>query len=51
MKTFFIGAIFVLGVLAVLFVLTGGNETHSPLPEQTQPSNSSDADYKNLKIQ
>jgi hypothetical protein len=53
MKYRIIGTIFVLAILLVLFVLTGNVQHTSQVSQdnQTVPSNSSDNDLKNLKIQ
>jgi hypothetical protein len=52
MKARIIGFIFVFGILAALYVLTGGDNGVQPLPSQSsQPASSADADLKGLKIQ
>lgn len=51
MKTRIFGALFVLAILFVLFVLTGGVASTTVVqPTQSQQQNSSDADFKNLNI-
>lgn len=53
MKTRIFGCIIVAVVLGALYALTGGLEQSSSPSMQSQPQsqNSSDADFKSLKIQ
>lgn len=52
MKARLIGFVLVLAVLAVLYVLTGDKgPASSPVPSPAVQPSSSDADFKNLKIQ
>lgn len=54
MKARLIGFIFVIVVLAALFVLTGGDSSlpgSSTVQSQPMQPSSSDNDFKNLKIQ
>lgn len=52
MKTRIIGTLFVIIILLVLFVLTGGDNSSQPTNMQAQPTpqSSSDRDLKDLKI-
>lgn len=52
MKARLIGFVLVFTVLAALYVLTGNNgPASSPVPGPAVQPSSSDADFKNLKIQ